>query len=86
MTATVVMGVRQLFPDKEFDTKIPFITGNLMVPFNVSFRLSWLPWRSFRNYTLFATTLYASLLNFQAHITTCDFHLLSIAPGFTSDS
>jgi len=40
MTATVVMGVRQLFPDKEFDTKIPFITGNLMVPFNVSFRLS----------------------------------------------
>ena len=35
MTAAVVMGVRQLFPDKQFDTRIPFITGNLMIPFNV---------------------------------------------------
>lgn len=35
MTAAVVMGVRQLFAEKHFDTKIPFITGNLLIAFNV---------------------------------------------------
>ena len=32
----VIMGLRQLYPDRSIDTHIPFITGNLEIPFQVS--------------------------------------------------
>ena len=29
----IVMGLRQRFPERDFDTQVPFITGNLKIPF-----------------------------------------------------
>ena len=29
----IVMGLRQRFPDLEYDTQVPFITGNLKISF-----------------------------------------------------
>ena len=29
------MGLREIYPELGFDTKIPFITGTVMIPFKV---------------------------------------------------
>jgi len=33
---SVILGLRQLFSERSLDTGIPFITGNLLIPYNVS--------------------------------------------------
>lgn len=35
MVLTVIMGLRQLYPERSLDTKIPFITGPLLIPFQI---------------------------------------------------
>jgi hypothetical protein len=31
----ILMGLRQIYPEKHLDTRIPFITGNLLISFKV---------------------------------------------------
>ena len=39
LTMCIVMGLRQRFGEAKFDTHIPFITGNLEIPYQVLFDL-----------------------------------------------
>ena len=34
LIVTLLMGLRQLYPNHSFDTRIPFITGPLLLPFS----------------------------------------------------
>ena len=32
---TILMGLREIYPERNVDTKIPFITGPLLIPYKV---------------------------------------------------